>query len=94
MGGDMVEIETSDAFDATALGDIPLIRSVERRAPTAIRIRVDDAAIAMAEVVDAINQRGGQVVSAQEFRPSFDEVFAVLVERDRVARGTENDEAA
>ena len=94
MGGDMVDIETTDTFEATALADVPPIRSVEPRGPTAMRIRVDDAATAMADVVDAINQRGGEVISAQEYRPSFDEVFAILVERDRVARGTENDEAA
>jgi ABC-2 type transport system ATP-binding protein len=93
MGGDVVEIETTDAFDSTTLADLPTVRSIERRGPNSLRIRVDDAATAMPEVVDAITQRGGQVASANEARPSFDEVFAVLVERDRVARG-ETGEAA
>jgi len=94
MGGDIVEIETTDAFDPAALGDLPMVRSIERRGPTALRIRVDDASTAMPDVVDAITQRGGQVASANEARPSFDEVFAVLVERDRHARGVETGEAA
>jgi ABC-2 type transport system ATP-binding protein len=94
MGGDVVEVETADAFDPAAIADLPMIRSIERRGPNAIRIRVDDAARAMPEVVDAINQRGGQVASASEARPSFDEVFAVLVERDRLARGVDTGEAA
>jgi ABC-2 type transport system ATP-binding protein len=93
MGGDVVEVETTDAFDPDALADLPMIRGIERRGPNALRIRVDDASTAMPDVVDAITQRGGQVATASEARPSFDEVFAVLVERDRLARG-ETGEAA
>jgi ABC-2 type transport system ATP-binding protein len=87
MGGDVVEIRTTNAIDATALAGLPRVRSVEQHGPNELRLRVDDAARAMPEVVDAINQRGGEVASASESRPSFDEVFAILVERDRVARG-------
>ena len=54
----------------------------------------DDASTAMPDVVEAITQRGGDVVSANEGRPSFDEVFAILVERDRLARDTEDGAAA
>jgi ABC-2 type transport system ATP-binding protein len=94
MGGDVVEIQTTNAFDPAGLTDLPMIRTIERQGPNAMRIRVDDAATAMPEVVDAITQRGGEVASATEARPSFDEVFAILVERDRVARGEEAGEAA
>lgn len=89
MGGDVVEIRTTNAVDATALTGLQMIRSVEQRGPTELRVRVDDAATAMPEVVDAITQRGGEVASASEARPSFDEVFAILVERDRLARGAD-----
>ena len=94
MGGDVVEIETNNAFDPAGLGDLPMIRSIERQGPTSLRIRVDDAATAMPEVVDAITAKGGEVTSASEARPSFDEVFAILVERDRHSRGTADDEPA
>jgi ABC-2 type transport system ATP-binding protein len=87
MGGDMVEIRTTNVIDGTALAGLPRVRSIEQHGPNELRIRVDDAATAMPEVVDAITQRGGEVASASEARPSFDEVFAILVERDRVARG-------
>ena len=93
MGGDIVEIETTGEFDPAGLADLSMVRSVERRGPSALRIRVDDAATAMPEVVDAITQRGADVASATEDRPSFDEVFAILVERDRRARN-ETGEAA
>jgi ABC-2 type transport system ATP-binding protein len=94
LGGDIVEIRTADAFDPAVLADLPVVRSIERRGPNELRVRVDDASTAMPEVVDAITAHGGQVASASEARPSFDEVFAILVERDRLARGEERGEAA
>jgi ABC-2 type transport system ATP-binding protein len=94
MGGDVVEILTTGAFDPAILADLPMVRTVERRGPNELRIRVDDAATTMPEVVDRITAHGGQVASASEARPSFDEVFAILVERDRLERGEERGEAA
>jgi ABC-2 type transport system ATP-binding protein len=94
MGGDVVEIQTTNAFDPAPLADLPTVRTIERQGPTNLRVRVDDAATAMPEVVEAITQRGGEVVSVKEARPSFDEVFAILVERDRLGRGTADGEAA
>ncbi len=86
VGGDAVEIEVSNAFDSAQLSDLPIVRSVERRGPNALRVTVDDADTALPEVVEAITRSGGDVTAAREARPSFDEVFAILVERDRLAR--------
>jgi hypothetical protein len=49
-------------------------------------ITVDDAGAAAPALVDAIAARGGDVVAAREQRPSFDDVFAALVERDAAVR--------
>jgi hypothetical protein len=38
-------------------------------------------------MVEAVLQRGGEVATVQEARPSFDEVFAILVERGRDDEG-------
>jgi len=43
---------------------------------------VDDAGTATPDVVEAIRAET-EVVSAREERPTFDEVFAILVERAR-----------
>jgi ABC-2 type transport system ATP-binding protein len=94
LGGDIVEITTTDAFDSALLTELPVVRSIELRGPNELRVRVDDASKAMPGVVDAITANGGQVASASEARPSFDEVFAILVERDRVGRREEPGEAA
>ena len=86
IGGDVVTIETTEPFDAGALRSIPTILRVEQPSPTELRATVADAATALPEVVEAVTTRGGEVVSAAEARPSFDEVFAILVERDRTSR--------
>jgi hypothetical protein len=46
---------------------------------------VDDAGAALPDVVEAVQSHGGQVTSAREERLGFDEIFAILVERDRQA---------
>lgn len=86
IGGDVVTIETTQPFDASALRSLPTILRVEQPSPQELRATVADAATALPEVVEAVTTRGGEVVSAAEARPSFDEVFAILVERDRTSR--------
>jgi ABC-2 type transport system ATP-binding protein len=94
LGGDLVEISTTEPFDGAVINDLPMVRSVERQGPSTLRVRVDDASTALPDVVEAITARGGQVATASEIRPSFDEIFAILVDRDRLARGDEPGEAA
>ena len=86
VGGDLIELELAGPFDANLLRDLPRVRSVEISGPRTVRVTVDDGAVALPEVVEAVTANGGDVASAQEVRPSFDEVFAILVERARDAR--------
>lgn len=86
IGGDVLTVETTEAFDPRRLSALESVRGVRRDSDTNFRLTVDDAATAMPEVVEAIGQQGGEVGSVQETRPSFDEVFAVLIERDRTRR--------
>ncbi len=85
IGGDLVEIETATPFEGTELKRLDLVHEVEQVDPTHLRVIVADAAAAVPDVVEAIRQRDGEVTSARETRPSFDTVFATLVERDRIA---------
>ena len=94
MGGDAVEIELGNEFDSASLSSLPVVRSVERRGENGVRVTVDDASTAIPEVVEAITQGGGDVTSASEVRQSFDEVFAILVQRDRMARDHLSEEEA
>jgi ABC-2 type transport system ATP-binding protein len=84
-GGDLVEIETTAPFDGGTLRDLTQVRSVEQLDPAHLRVVVDDASTALPDVVEAVSRHGGEVATAGESRPSFDTVFATLVERDRAA---------
>jgi ABC-2 type transport system ATP-binding protein len=91
-GGDIVDVETAAPIDLTSLRQIDGVRRIEQRGPNSIRATVDDAARILPEIVDTITGAGGDVSSAAEARPSYDEVFALLVERDRAARPKADDE--
>jgi ABC-2 type transport system ATP-binding protein len=94
IGGDAVDIETVHAFDGAVLSSLPSVISARQDGPRHIRVIVDHAGTATPEVVEAIDAHGGEVESAREYRPSFDEVFAELVQRDREARGLADDAEA
>jgi ABC-2 type transport system ATP-binding protein len=84
-GGDLIEVETAARFNASKLASLPRVRSVSQQSPRTFRVTVDDAGAATPDVVAAVAAAGGEVVSAREYRLSFDEVFAELVARDRDA---------
>ncbi len=82
-GGDVVEITTKATFDASVLEKGPQVHEIRQTGLREIRATVDDAGEGLPELVDAINAAGGDVEAAREARPTFDEVFAELVERHR-----------
>jgi ABC-2 type transport system ATP-binding protein len=92
MGGDIIEIETTDPFDGTVLSKMPEVRDVRVQGPRTFQVVVDEAGAATPAVMEAINEAGGDVAASKEFRPSFDDVFAELVERDEQSRDADPDE--
>jgi ABC-2 type transport system ATP-binding protein len=93
MGGDVIEVETTDAFDGEVLRKLPEVRDVRQQGSRTLQVIVDEAGAATPAVVDAISEAGGDVAAAREVRPSFDEVFAELVERDARSREDGADKA-
>jgi ABC-2 type transport system ATP-binding protein len=91
IGGDLVTIETRDPVDASILREVADVRRLEQRGPTEIRATVTDASATLPDLVEAITSRGGDVTKAAEARPSFDEVFALLVERSRMSASDDTD---
>jgi ABC-2 type transport system ATP-binding protein len=85
-GGDVIGIETAALFDGASLEELPFVRGVRQTGSRQLTVIVDDAGPATPDVVEAIRARGGEVVSSREERPSFDEVFATLVQRDQAAQ--------
>ena len=90
-GGDIVEVTTTGTFDAAALETTPSVRRIRQTGLRDFRAIVDDAAVALPELVDAVAEAGAEVASALEARPSFEEVFTELVEADRRRRDGESE---
>jgi ABC-2 type transport system ATP-binding protein len=82
-GGDVIQIETADTFNAMSLSKVPGIRRVRQTGLTQFDVVVDDAGSATPSVVNGINELGGKVTSTREWRPTFDQVFSELVHPDQ-----------
>ncbi|HVL53646.1 MAG TPA: ABC transporter ATP-binding protein [Vitreimonas sp.] len=82
-GGDVIEVETAGPFEGSSLLGLASVRTVTQVSPQSFRVVVDDAGVATPSVVDAIGDAGGDVVTAREYRLSFDEIFAELVGRNQ-----------
>ncbi len=80
-GGDVIELETAGTFDAAALERLPVVHAVQQHGPRSFRVTVEDAGTATPDILAAVTAAGGEVLWSREYRPSFDEVFAELVER-------------
>ena len=81
VGGDQVVIETAIPFDGRSLEGLPFVRETRRLDPRSMLVTVDDAGTALPDIVQRLGERGTDVTSSREERPSFDAVFATLVER-------------
>jgi ABC-2 type transport system ATP-binding protein len=79
LGGDVLEVETEQAFDGSSLQDVPGVRSVEQRAPRHVLVTADDAGVATPRLSHALQAAGVDVASISEYRPMFDEVFSELI---------------
>ncbi len=92
LGGHAIEVETDAPFDANELaGQSGVVRIVQTGLRT-FQAVVDDAGTATPDVLEAIVARGASVKSSREFVPSFDDVFATLVERHSSDNGDANDQ--
>lgn len=81
MGGDILELELAEAFNGRALATVEGVTYVRQRSPVEVLVTVNDAGSGAPRLMEAVAANGGEVVSSREYRPSFDEVFATLVER-------------
>jgi ABC-2 type transport system ATP-binding protein len=85
LGGEVIEVETTRAFDASVLESLPLVRSLRQTGPRDFWVIAENAGAALPQLVEAVAAAGADVVYAREYRPSFDEVFAELVNRQHAA---------
>ncbi|HWH36984.1 MAG TPA: ABC transporter ATP-binding protein [Candidatus Limnocylindrales bacterium] len=81
LGGDVVQVGTTRAFDAATLPQIEGVTEIRQVGPRELLVISTNGAQALPDVVDAIVTAGAEVDWSREYRPSFDEVFAELVNR-------------
>ncbi|HXI45274.1 MAG TPA: ABC transporter ATP-binding protein [Candidatus Acidoferrales bacterium] len=88
LGGEVVEVDTDATFDAAGLVDHPGVRNIRQTGLRSFEAVVDNAGSATPTVVEAVEAGGGEVASVRELKPTFEEVFEILVQRDLEARRT------
>ncbi len=92
LGGEVIELETTLAFDGSRLEHVPGVRAVRQGGPRRFLVVCDDAGAATPRVLQELSAAGVEVVSSSEYRPSFDEVFAALVSQAEQSRGAEEED--
>jgi ABC-2 type transport system ATP-binding protein len=90
-GGEVLEIETDRAVDPDLLATLPEVTEVRQTAPRKLIVLTEDAGRASPRIMTAISDRGVGVVAIHEYQPTFDEVFAGLVERQAAKRKEADD---
>jgi ABC-2 type transport system ATP-binding protein len=102
-GGDVVEIETDAPVDAERIVEHPVLLvdaavvRLSQQGPRSLLAVSRDGATVTPALVEAIESSGAHVVGMRQHRPSFDDVFTMLVERERegdVAQAEQETEAA
>ncbi|MFN0073739.1 MAG: ABC transporter ATP-binding protein [Chloroflexota bacterium] len=81
-GGEMVEVQVARPVDGTSLRNLPEVLGVRQDGPRQLVLTVVNAGTAIPRIIEAIDLEGSAVDSTREYRPSFDEVFAELLQRE------------
>ena len=82
LGGEVVQVEVDGDWKAAPLLALPHIRRLHRVSPGRFWLVAENAGEATPEIVEALRSSGAEIVAVREYRPSFDEIFAALVQRD------------
>jgi ABC-2 type transport system ATP-binding protein len=82
-GGDVLQVDTARAVDPELIADLPGVERVRQTAPRQLMVTVQDAGSLTPRIIDTLRQGGIEVAGLEEHQPTFDEVFAGLVELRR-----------
>jgi ABC-2 type transport system ATP-binding protein len=89
LGGEVVEVTMRSLFDIASLRQEAGVRGVRQTGPRTFQLVVDDAGTATADAIQAMSERGAEVETVREIRPTFEDVFGTLVERSRSSADAE-----
>jgi ABC-2 type transport system ATP-binding protein len=92
IGGDAVDIVSSDFTPGVVytLSQLPPVREVRPRSRTEVRVLVGNAATTIPVLIEAMKNNNCSITSIAEYKPSFDEVFIDLMNRDAEINGEGN----
>ena len=91
-GGEIIELETDRPITPEALSGLEGVTGVRQLAPRRLNVVTPDAGRTTPRIVEMLSGLGVNVLDADEYQPSFDEVFAELVERRRAERRRSGEE--
>jgi ABC-2 type transport system ATP-binding protein len=83
LGGEVIQVEVDGTWNGDQLEALPGVLHLHRIATGRFWVVANNAGEITPEVVEAVRGAGVEVVSIREYRPSFDEIFAALVHRER-----------
>ncbi len=85
-GGEILDVRTEKTVDPHVVANVPGVTRVRVRGGHALTVVTEDAAATTPRIVEAVQRSAGSVASIQHYEPSFDEVFAAIVEDDAAQR--------
>jgi ABC-2 type transport system ATP-binding protein len=92
-GGDVLDITTNRTVDPDLLVNVEGVMAVQQPGPRELVATVREAGTLTPRIVDALRAGGVDVAGIEERQPTFDEVFAALVHRQRASNGIDAPEA-
>ncbi len=92
-GGELIQIEAATPITPELVSNVAEVQSARQTSPRSLMAVVADAGTATPRLMETLAGAGIDVVSLEEYQPTFDEVFAELV-RARRAQRAANEEAA
>lgn len=84
-GGEVLRVHTERTVEPQMLADVAHLTSVRQDSPRSLTVVTDDAGTASPAIIEALRRQGVGVASVEEYQPSYDDAFAVLV------KGAESD---
>ena len=85
-GGEVLQIEAAQPIVPELITDVAEVQSARQTSPRGLMAVVADAGVATPRLMETLTAAGVDVISMEEYQPSFDEVFAELVRARRAAR--------
>ena len=85
-GGEVIMVEGEQPVHPQLLAPVEGVESVRQLDERRLVVVAADASIATPRLIEALRSGGIGVARVGEYRPSFDEVFAALVEQNRSRR--------